>query len=106
MRELIVAGSQPERPGLSREFCRCTGRLKLEGGLKHMGPRVATLAMHRDGVIELPPRRGPRHPRKPVVFGPDTEPSLLLVPKTFDEVRPFDLRSAVRGCVAKASADW
>ena len=58
--------------------------------------RVTMLAMHRDGLIVLPPPRGRQHRPKPVVFGPDTEPPLLPAPTTLDEVRPIDLRPVVR----------
>ena len=54
------------------------------------------LAMHKDGLIVLPPPKWPRPPRRPMVFGPDTEPPLLPAPTTLDEVRPLDLRPAVR----------
>ena len=96
LRTLIATEPQPHRAGLSREFCRRIGWLKPDGGLKDMMARVVMLAMHRDGLIKLPPPRGPRHRRKPVVFGPDTEPPLLPAPRTLDEVRPLDVRSVVR----------
>ena len=59
--------------------------------------RVTMLAMHRDGLITLPPPRWERGRPKPIVFGPDTEPPLFPAPTTLDEVRPLDLRTAVRG---------
>ncbi|MCY4594031.1 MAG: hypothetical protein OXC19_04455, partial [Bryobacterales bacterium] len=76
LRALIGADPQPNRAALSREFCRRIGWLKPDGGLKDMMARVTMLAMHRDGVIVLPPPRGQRHPPRPIVFGPDTEPPL------------------------------
>ena len=84
------------RAALSREFCRRIGWLKPDGGLKDMMARVTMLAMHRDGVIALPPPRGRRHQPRPIVFGPDTEPPLFPAPTTLDEVRPVDLRPVVR----------
>ena len=39
-------------------------------GLKDMMARVTMLAMHRDGLIELPPPRWQRGRLKPIVFGP------------------------------------
>ena len=66
------------------------------GGLQDMMARVVMLAMHKDGLIELPPPRGRWHWRKLVVFGPDAEPPLLPAPTTLDAVRPLDLRPAVR----------
>ena len=96
LRALIAAEPQPNRAGLSREFCRCIGWLKPDGGLKDMMARVVMLAMHKDGLIELPPPKGRRNPPRPIVFGPDTEPPLLPAPTTLDEVRPLDLRPVVR----------
>jgi len=92
MRALIAADPQPTRAALSREFCRRVGWFKPDGGLKDMMARVTMLAMDRDGVIALPPPRGPKHRPKPVVFGPDTEPPLFPVPATLDEARPLDIR--------------
>ena len=54
------------------------------------------LAMHRDGVIVLPPPRGKQGRPRPIVFGPDTEPPLFPAPKTLDQVRPLDMRIVVR----------
>jgi len=96
LRALIGADPQPNRAALSREFCRRIGWLKPDGGLKDMMARVTMLAMHRDGVIVLPPPRGQRHPPKRIVFGPDTEPPPFPAPTALDEVRPLDLRSVVR----------
>ena len=96
LRALIAADPQPTRAALSREFCRRIGWLKPDGGLKDMMAKVAMLAMHRDGVITLPPPRGRQGRPRPIVFGPDTEPPLLPAPTTLDEVRPLDMRIVVR----------
>ena len=96
LRALIAVDPQPTRAGLSREFCRLIGWFKPDGGLKDMKARVTMLAMHRDGLIVLPPPKGRQHRPKPVVFGPDTEPPLLPARTTLDEVRPLDLRTVVR----------
>ena len=40
-----------------REYCRRIGWFKRDGGLKDMMARVTMLAMHKDGLIALPPRR-------------------------------------------------
>ena len=77
----LIAGPEPlSRRTLSIEFCRRVGWLKSDGGLKDMMARVAMLAMHRDGLIELPPPRWQRGRPKPIVFGPDTEPPLFPAP--------------------------
>ena len=96
LRALIATEPQPNRAGLSREFCRRIGWLKPDGGLKDMMARVVMLAMHKDGLIELPPPKGRRNPPRPIVFGPDTEPPLLPAPTTLDEVRPLEMRPVVR----------
>ena len=96
LRALIAVDPQPTRAGLSREFCRLIGWFKPDGGLKDMMARVTMLAMHRDGLVVLPPPKGRQHRPKPVVFGPDTEPPLLPAPTTLDEVRTIDLRPVVR----------
>ena len=57
---------------------------------------VVMLAMHRDGRIELPPPKWARNRPGPIVFGPDTEPPPLPPPTVLDEVRPVELRAAVR----------
>ena len=61
------------------------------------GDETATLSMHRDGIIKLPPptRVSPR--AKPIVFGVDTEPHKLPVPETLDEVRPLQVHTVVSG---------
>ena len=92
----LIAGSAPlSRRALSIEFCRRIGWLRPDGGLKDMMARVAMLAMHRDGLIELPPPRWRRGRLRPIVFGPDTEPPLFPAPTTLDEVRPLDFRIVV-----------
>ena len=95
LRALIAAEPQPNRAALSREFCRRISWFKPDGGLKDMMARVTMLAMHRDGVIALPPPRKRRNPSRPIVFGPDTEPPLFPPPTMLDEVRPLDIRPVV-----------
>ena len=96
LRALIAADPPPNRHALSREFCRRIGWLKPNGGLKDMMARVTMLAMHKDGLIVLPPPKWPRPPRRPMVFGPDTEPPPFPAPTTLDEVRPLSLRPVAR----------
>ena len=96
LRALIAADPPPTRAALSREFCRRIGWLKPDGGLKDMMARVTMLAMHRDGLITLPPPRGRQGRPKPIVFGSDTEPPLFPAPTTLDEVQPLEMRIVVR----------
>ena len=96
LRELLAASPPPNRHALSREFCRRIGWHKPDGGLKDMMARVTMLAMHNDGLIVLPPPKWPRPPRRPITFGPDTEPPLFPPPASLDEVRPLSLHTAVR----------
>ena len=95
LRALVAGPAQLSRRALSIEFCRRIGWLKPDGGLKDMMARVTMLAMHRDGLIELPPPRWQRGRPKPIAFGPDTEPPLFPAPTTLDEVRPLDFRAVV-----------
>ena len=95
LRALIDGPARLTRRALSMEFCRRIGWLKPDGGLKDMMARVTMLAMHRDGLIELPPPRWQRGRPKPIVFEPDTEPPLFPVPTTLDEVRPLEMRPVV-----------
>ena len=87
LRALIAR--EPTRAAIARAFCRETGWRKPDGGLKDMMAKVTMLAMHRDGLITLPPPRQPPVRRKPIVFGPDTEPPLFAPPATLDEARPL-----------------
>ena len=97
LRALIAAEPPPTRNALSREFCRRIGWLKPDGGLKDMMARVTMLAMHRDGLIALPPPTQRQSRAGPMAFGQDTEPPLFPAPTTVDEVRPLDLRPVLRG---------
>ena len=97
LRALIAAEPPPTRHALSREFCRRIGWLKPDGGLKDMMARVTMLAMHRDGLIALPPPKQRQSRPGPIAFGPDTEPPLFPAPTSLDEVRPLDLRPVGRG---------
>ena len=89
LRALIAADPQPTRAALSREFCRRIGWFKPDGGLKDMMARVTMLAMHRDGLIVLPPPKGAQ-PAPADRLRTDTEPPLFPAPTTLDEVRPLD----------------
>ena len=97
LRALIAAEPTPTRHALSKAFCRRIGWFKPDGGLKDMMARVTMLAMHKDGLITLPPPKWRQNRPGPIVFGPDTEPPLFPAPTTLDEVRPLDLRTVVRG---------
>ena len=96
LRALIAADPPPNRHALSREFCRRIGWFKPDGGLKDMMARVTMLAMHKDGLIVLPPPKWPRPSARSMTFGPDTEPPLFPAPTTLDEIRPLSLRPVVR----------
>ncbi len=58
-----------------------------------MTARVTMLAMHRDGIINLPAptRASPR--AKPIVFGAETEPPSVTPPTTLDDVRPLQIHT-------------
>ena len=97
LRALIAGPPALNRHALSKEFCRRVGWFKPDGGLKDMMARVTMLAMHKDGLITLPPPKWRQNRPGPIVFGPDTEPPPFPAPTTLDEVRPLDLRTVVRG---------
>ncbi len=60
IRRLIAEDPERTRTELSRLTCRALAWYKPDGGLKDMSARVAMWRMHDDGLIELPPPRGPR----------------------------------------------
>ena len=97
LRALIADPAALNRHALSKEFCRRIGWFKPDGGLKDMMARVTMLAMHKDGLITLPPPKWRQNRPGPIIFGPDTEPPPFPAPTTLDEVRPLDLRTVVRG---------
>ena len=97
LRALIAAERPPTRHALSREFCRHISWFKPDGGLKDMMARVTMLAMHRDGLVALPPPKQRQSRPGPIAFGPDTEPPLFPAPTSLDEIRPLDLRPVGRG---------
>ena len=104
LRALIAGPPAPTRHALSKAFCRRIGWFKPDGGLKDMMARVTMLAMHKDGLITLPPPQRRQNRPGPIVFGPDTEPPPFPAPTTLDEVRPLDLRTVVRG--TRAGKRW
>ena len=92
LRDLLDGSARLSRRALSIEFCRRIGWVKPDGGTKDMMARVVLLAMHRDGLIELPPPRWKRGAAKPIEFGPETEPPLFPAPTVLEDVRPLQLR--------------
>ena len=91
MRALIAGPPARNRSQLATEFCRQTGWVKPDGGLKTMMAKVTMLKMHRDGVITLPPARPARKKTRVITFGPETEPPSSPAPVTLDAVRPIHL---------------
>ena len=55
LRAIIAGPPMLNRYNLSKAFCRRIGWYKPDGGLKDMMARVTMLAMHKDGLIDLPP---------------------------------------------------
>ena len=98
LRALIDDPASYSRKALSRVFCQRVGWYKPDGGLKDMMARVVMLAMHRDGIITLPPpRHAPTRRNKPIVFGPATEPPLFPAPRSLDEIRPLEMTIVTAG---------
>ncbi len=105
MRSLIAASPQQTRAGLARAFCHAIGWTGPDGGIRAMMARLTMLAMHRDGIITLPPpRRAPRRLRGPEP-GPETDPPQAPMPETLDAVRPIRL-VRVTGAGPEASRVW
>lgn len=93
IRQLIAEDPARTRAELSRLTCRRLSWYKADGGLKDMSARLAMLRMQADGLIELPPPRGPRpDPRVRLSARSDPGPLLdqpagALAPLTLQRVR-------------------
>ena len=73
LRDWIAQDPSRTRAELSRRACAAWNWRKPDGGWKDLSCRVAMLRMEQDGLIPLPPPRGPRpHARRG--FGPTTDP--------------------------------
>ena len=91
MRSLIAASPQQTRAGLAREFCHAINWVGPDDRIRAMMARLTMLAMHRDGIITLPPpRQAPRRLRKPEPCR-ETDPPQAPVPETLEAVRPIRL---------------
>ena len=97
LRELIAGPPALNRHALSKEFCRRIGWHKPDGGLKDMMARVTMLAMHKDGLITLPPPKRPRPPARPSSSDPTPNRRSSRRLTTLEEVRPIEMRIVVRG---------
>jgi len=73
IRQMIAEDPSRTRADLSRLTCQVLKWLKPDGGLKEMSARVAMLRMQADGLILLPPPRGPR-PNPQVRITPRSDP--------------------------------
>ena len=105
MRSLIAVSPQQSRAGLAREFCHAIGWIGPDGTIRAMMARLTMLAMHRDGIITLPPpRRSPRRLREPAP-GPETDPPQTPMPGTLNAVRPIRLVQ-ITGADPGASRIW
>ena len=57
--------------------------------------RVTMLAMHKDGLIDLPPPQRRQNRAGPIAFGPDTDAPLDPPPRSLPEARPIRLRTVL-----------
>lgn len=92
IRKIISSDPQATRVQISREVCAALSWVKPDGGLKEMSCRVALLRLHRSGIIQLPPPRGPHyngHRKKRRT--PQGEPRALIV-NSLKELLPLELR--------------
>lgn len=88
IKDTISENPDMMRVTLSRLFCETFHWRKPDGGLKDMSCRVAHLRMERDGLIQLPPRKG--HHNKPRKHVPRTLPALPQEP-VHKKAGAFDL---------------
>ena len=95
LRTLIAGPPTLNRFNLSKAFCRRIAWYKPDGGLKDMMARVTMLAMHKDGLIALPPPQCKQNRAGPIAFGPETDAPLDPPPETLEEVRPVRLRTVL-----------
>ncbi len=89
IRGLIAEDPTRTRADLSRLFCQILDWRKPDAGLKEMSARVAMLRMQADGLIQLPPPRGPR-PDSRVRITTDSDPG-LPIDQPADQLRPLVL---------------
>ena len=95
LRAIIAGPLMLNRYNLSKEFCRRIGWYKPDGGLKDMMARVTMLAMHKDGLIDLPAPQRRQNRAGPITFGPDTDAPLDPSPRSLPEARPIRLRTVL-----------
>jgi len=79
IRALIAAHPQAKRRELSRHLCAAWNWVQANGALRDMVCRGLMLALHRAGLIELPPVRCARHNplaqrQAPCILSIETEP--------------------------------
>ena len=108
IRALIAAHPTASRRRLSELLCRAWNWVQPNGTLRDMVCRGLMLALHRDGQIELPPRRGcPCNPLAqrsrpaPIVLDESPIRSTLpaLAPITFRQVRRTQEEATFNGLI-------
>lgn len=102
-----VLAEQPQacRRDISLEVCRRLAWYQPNGRPKDRACRVVLLALHREGIIVLPPPRRPWQRRQQPLIArtPQAEPRPPLH-ATLTDLQPIELR-LVSGCSAAPSAD-
>jgi hypothetical protein len=90
IRQMIAEDPTRTRADLSRLTCQALKWYKPDGGLKEMSARVAMLRMQADGLIQLPPPRGPRpDPQVRITTRSDPGPAIEQPAST---LRPLQLQ--------------
>jgi len=90
IRQMIAEDPTRTRADLSRLACHALKWYKPDGGLKEMSARVAMLRMQADGLIQLPPPRGPRpNPQVRITTRSDPGPAIEQPAST---LRPLQLQ--------------
>ena len=89
IQRLIDEDPTRTRADISRLTCQALAWLKPNGGLKDMSARVAMLRMQTDGLITLPPPRGPR-PDSRVYITSASDPG-AVIEQSAGTLVPLDL---------------
>lgn len=102
IRATIAAADGLSRAAVTRRVCAELGWVNEQGQLKEMGGRVALLALHREGWIDLPPpRNGNGNGRRP--RAPEQWPPPLVIEGSVEQLKDLRLRQVDN---ASSSALW
>lgn len=99
IRTLIREDPARTRADLSRLTCQILGWHKPNAGLKDMACRVVMLRMQEDGLIQLPPPRGPKpHCKIALTAHTEAQPPLTQPVHTLPSPNCNSSRAQTRAC--------